>query len=211
VTLVISLDTARDRIEPIEGLLIEAHKTAAANWRTLLTEQPALALPLDKTTRANFLHCHITSEIGRGIERLGDVKANDKLDFYALMIGQDILLRFKYIGHDGTPRNVPTERQKLLARQQYDEAMVLALTGDTSIAPPTLLTCGYTLTDEHEVDRIEILRECVGHPTWSYDIFGGTRLIEPLVMHGMSDDARPAKVSSSRNAQRKDEGEADAV
>src|SRR5205085_1133431 len=107
------------------------------------------------------------------------------------------------------PHNVGTFQQKLLSRQQYDEDMVLALTGDIDLSPPTLLTCGYTLTDESKIDRIEIRRDCKGHLPWSYDIHGGTTLIEPVFLDGMADEAKPAKVSSSRKDERKGDGQAE--
>lgn len=135
----------------------------------------------------------------------------DRLGFFAVRIGSYILLRFKYVGNDGGPHNVATRQQRLLARQTYDEEMALALNGDVSLAPPTLLTCGYTLTDRAEVDRIEIRRDCDGHLPWMYDIYGGGVVNEPIFIDGMADEAKPATVTSSGETQRKDESEAESA
>lgn len=195
----IRLDNARRLIQPIEGKLIDAHHAASEAWRDLLTKHPHLSLPLDRTARANFIHCHLESEIGRRIEPVASATTTDALEFFAVRIGTRILLRFKYVGH-GAPHNVSTVQQKLLARQTYNEQMVLALTGDIDLAPPTLLTCGYTLTDEAKIDRIEIRRDCKRHLPWSYDIYGGETVIEPTFIEGMADEAKPARVASSSRA-----------
>jgi hypothetical protein len=192
----IELTAAQDAIKPIEAALTEGLKKAAKSWETLLNERPALALPLNTTTRANFIHDHACSEVTQLTADAAGVKVADGLQFFALMVGDDILLRMKYVGF-GAPRNYATEQQKLLARQAFTPDMVLALDGIT--APPTLLTCGYTL-EGAAIDRIEIRRDCAGHQTWSYDIYGGEAIIEPLVIPGLIDTTKPAIVTSTRKA-----------
>jgi hypothetical protein len=200
----VELDIARERIEPLVEPLNEGHRRAVAKWAELLQEAPGLALPLDATARANFIHCHLRREVEAAVDGIEGVEVNDALDFFALRIEPNILLRFKYVG-DGEPSNVPTERQKLLARQIYTEEMTLAVMGDASLAPPTLLTCGYTL-DGDKLGRVEIRRDCKGHLPWSFDIYGGEALTEPIVMDGMADEARPATVTSKEETQEKQVG-----
>lgn len=194
--MLIDLGAARTELEPIEGILIASYETAAMRWRELVTEQPHLALPLGATARAMFIHDHVCPEIERGVEEVPHVQATDALGFFALSIGEGILLRPKYVGQ-GAPSNVGTTQQRLLAKQEYDEEMIQALGRDPAFAPPTLLTCGYTL-DEGELGRIEIRCDFMGKQIWKFDIFGGEAESETLAFPGMEDEARPAVVKSTR-------------
>jgi hypothetical protein len=71
-----------------------------------------------------------------------------------------------------------------------------------------MLTCGYTLDDGIELARVEIRRDCKGHQPWSFDIYGGEAVAEPLVFPGMTDTTRPATVTSIKEVAKK--GQADA-
>ena len=57
--------------------------------------------------------------------------------------------------------------------------MMLALAGDSALTPPTLLTCGYTL-DGDKIGRIVVRRDCIGHPPWHYEIYGGRTAVENI-------------------------------
>jgi hypothetical protein len=194
VQAMIELDEAQELLEPVKEDLISAHVAAVTTMAEFVTREAAMAIPLDERTRKNIMHCHIRSETEMRVADRPGVEPNDLLDFFALKIAPSILLRFKYVGHGG-PSNVATKRQQLLAHQVYTDDDALALTGDKALRPPTLLTCGYTL-DGAEIGRIEIRRDCKRHLPWSFDIFGGERLIQPLPIDGMADDVRPATVSS---------------
>lgn len=207
--MLITADQARKRIQPIESVLVDAYKSAVEVWRDLVNKHPAFALPLDATARANFLHCHFRDQVDRRIADRAHATVNDRLGFYALLLHPDVLLRIKYVGNgDGAPHNYPTYQQRLLARQNYDVEMLELLGLDPSLAPPTFLTCGYTL-DGLEPERLEIRRDCRGRQSWSFDIYGGETLIEPLVFDGMGDDTKPARVASSRNKRGKDAEQAE--
>lgn len=203
----VEMDDARARLSALEPLLRDAHTAAVANWAKFLEEKPELARPFDATARANFIHCHIAAEVERLVDDVSGVTVADGLGFFGLWVDGRILLRFKFVGH-GQPHNVATTQQKLLARQTYTEDMMLTLAGDSAFDPPTLLTCGYTL-DGDQVGRIEIRRDCVGHLPWHYDIYGGEAVVQPIVMDGLADTARPAKVTSTKtkkdDAQRADQ------
>ncbi len=203
----VELDEARACIGDIEPLLIDAHTTAVGSWSTFLMEKPELALPLDATARANFIHCHIRSEVDRRVHDARGVAFTDALEFFGLRIEPKILLRFKFVG-GGQPRNVQTAQQKALARQEYTESMILALTGDPTLEAPTLLTCGYTL-DDGKVGRIEIRRDCDGHQPWSYDIYGGDAVSQPLVLDGLEDTAKPARITSTKRQPQEGSNQAD--
>lgn len=202
----VELEDAQDRLADIKQELIDAHIAATQAWKTLVEKHPALALPCDSTTRANFVHDHICSQIARRLGNRTDVEIADCLGFFALRIGHDILLRFKFVG-GGHPQNVATEQQKHLARQQYTEEMTIALNGDSALTPPTLLTCGYTL-DDGEIGRIEIRRDCKGQLPWMYDIYGGDRVVRPVEFDGMADTTKPATI---RKAAEPKEGDTEAA
>jgi hypothetical protein len=195
----IELAEVQDRIKSraLDEPLIDAHRAAAAHWKYMVEERPELVLPLDATARANFIQPHICHEIAKRVDGIIDgVKSTDALGFFAVRVDDDMLLRFKYVGL-GRPSNVQTEQQKLLAQQSYTAEMVMALTGDPSFIPPTVLTVGYTL-DGPDIARIEVRRDCRGHLPWSFDIYGGAAVIEPIVMPGLDDMAKPATVTSTR-------------
>lgn len=198
----IDLGTARERTGPIHDLLVDSHRAAAAKWRDLVQKFPAFALPLDETARAKFHHCHACAEIEQRVAGRDDAFVTDRLSFFALWLPPDVLLRVKWVGNsDGTPHNYPTNQQRLLERQSFDAEMLELLGVE---AAPTLLTCGYTL-DGLDLGVVEIRRDCKGHQPWSFSIFGEGISVEPLVLDGMADDTKPARVTSSRNKQRKDE------
>jgi len=196
----IELVDAQHAIKPIEPALTEGLKKAAKSWETLLNDHSALALPLNPTTRANFIHDHACSEVAQLTADVAGIQVADGLQFFALRVGDDILLRMKYVGF-GAPRNYATEQQKLLARQSFTQEMIVALDGIT--APPTLLTCGYTI-DGDEIGRVEIRRDCKSHVSWSYDIYGGSAVIAPQALPGMDDTARPAKITRKIAAEGED-------
>jgi len=204
----VELEEAQDRLAPLEKRFIQGHMAAEAQWEAFVKEHPDLALPFDTTTRANVLNNYICSQMARASEGLPNVEVTEVLQFFALKIDDDILLRFKFVGH-GEPRNYPTPQQQLLSRQLFSEEMTMALTGDPALKPPTLLTCGYTLTlDGMKIGRIELRRNCNGHAPWFYDIYGGDRVVRPQTFDGRTDDTRPATIR--KTTERKDaDGAAD--
>lgn len=200
--MMIDLPEAKERLELLEPHLIAVHQAAMSSWVEHLKNDPEFTEPLDTTTRANILNDHVCRKIERRVAELSGVTVNDKLGFFALMVGDDILLRFKYVGQ-GAPMNVATEQQRLLARQMYSEQMMLSLTGDLAGEPPTMLTCGYVI-DGDEIGRIEIRCDCVGHQTWSYDIYGGERVTMPQALPGQEDTTKPARITRKIAAQGED-------
>jgi len=198
----IDLPEAKDRLEHLVPHLIEAHQGAMSDWTKRMQEDPAWFLPLNARTRANVLHNHVCARVEQTTASITGVEATDALSFFGLKVGPDILLRFKYVGL-GAPQNVATEQQRLLEKQTYSEQMMLSLTGDTSLTPPTLLTCGYTI-DGDEIGRVEIRRDCKSHVSWSYDIYGGSAVIAPQALPGMDDTARPAKITRKIAAEGED-------
>lgn len=190
--MLISQDEALLEISVAHAALVEATKAGVATWRNLVLDQAAIAKPLSPTTRANIVHNHMTSKLEVLVAEIDNVVFTDKIGFDALRVGKSVLLRFKYVGN-GRPSNVATGQQADLARQVYTQESLNLLGLED---PPTLLTCGYTL-DGLKLDRVEIRMDCQGLQPWSYDIFGGDFIGEPMILPGLADTARPAVVKSS--------------
>ncbi len=203
----IQLDEARNRIGPYEGIFVDSCEAAVETWGSFVAEDPERAFPLDARARANFIHSHLRHEVDRRVADVDGIEPTEGLQFFGVVIGRDTFVRFKYLGQ-GIPRNYPTKRQKLLANQTFTPTMTATLLGSPSMTPPTLLTCGYTLDDGIQLGRVEIRRECKGHQPWSFDLYGGEAVAEPLVFPGMTDTTRPATVTSIKEAAEK--GQTDA-
>lgn len=207
MVLVIDLTAAREQIEPYEQLLIDGANAGVKKWEEMLMERPDFARPLGTTARANYIHPHVCNEITQRITGVEGIEATDALDFFAVKIGPEILMRVKYL-RQGRPNNIKTKQQKLLAKQQYTPEMVMALTGDPALTPPTLLTLGYTL-DGAQIGRIEVRCDCRRKLPWNYDIYGGTAVVEPIILDGMADETRPAIVISARKKEAESENAAE--
>lgn len=209
VPQVIELPAAKEQIEPLVRRLVAAHNAAAEAWASCVAERPAFTLPLDATARANIFHCHLRSAIEREFATDTTARPTGSIGVYGLLIGTEIFLRFKYVGH-GAPSNVATRQQQMMARQEYDDDMRLALTGDAALKMPTVLTCGYTV-DAESIGRIEIRRDCQGHLPWCYDIYGGDAVTMPQALPGQADTTKPARVTKKIAAKGKDAADAKAA
>jgi hypothetical protein len=186
-----------DLLEPLRPILTAAHLGAAKRFREVAERFPDTVAALNERERANFLHGQIRSLVSIGVEPLEGAEVT-AWDVDTVAVGSNLLVRFKFLGN-GEPANVPTEQQRLLARQQYnqDTLDLLALSGITE--PPTTVTCGYTLNGM-EIGRVLIQRDCKGHDRWSYDIYGGSTVSEPLHLPGV-EEAKPAVVRSRKKEQ----------
>jgi hypothetical protein len=186
-----------DLLEPLHPILTAAHLGAAKRFREMAEQFPDTVVALNERERANFFHGQIRSLVSIGVEPLEGAEVT-AWDVDTVAVGSNLLVRFKFLGN-GEPANVPTEQQKLLARQQYKQETLdlLALSGITE--PPTTVTCGYTLNGM-EIGRVLIQRDCKGHDRWSYDIYGGATVNEPLLLPGV-EEAKPAVVRSRKKGQ----------
>lgn len=194
--MLIQAPAAKERINRIESILVDSHKTVVDRWFQMVTEAPQYAKALTPTTRAGWIHDHLCPEVEARIEDIDGVRPNDALGFFALTIGDEILMRLKYVGQ-GAPSNVATDQQKFLARQEYDEAMLAALGTGPGMTPPTFLTCGYTLGDG-ELGRLEIRCDYKRKTLWSFDLFGGEAVSAPIEFPSMPQEPLPARIKSNR-------------
>jgi len=197
--MLIEASAAKEKIERIEGALIDAHKAKVDLWFEMIAEAPQYAKAMTPTTRAGWIHDHLCPEIEAAVVDIPGVFAHEALGFFALSIDSEILMRLKYVGQ-GAPSNVATDQQKLLARQEYDEAMLAALGTDPALGLPTFLTCGYTLGDG-ELGRLELRCDYKRKTLWSFDLYGGEAVSAPLEFPGMPQEALPALVKSNRTTE----------
>jgi hypothetical protein len=194
--MLIEAPAAKEKIERVEAILIDRHKVVVDRWFEMVAAVPQYAKAMKPTTRAGWIHDHLCPEVEAGVDGIADVLAHEALGFFALSIDNEILMRLKYVGQ-GAPSNVATDQQKLLARQEYDEAMLDSLGTDPALGLPTFLTCGYTLGDG-ELGRLEIRCDYKRKTLWSFDLYGGEAVSAPLEFPGMPQEALPALVKSNR-------------
>ncbi len=191
------MSSAKRRLEPLHEGLAQAHLNVTAKWRKLNEEYPEWTLPFDAGERAQQLHSHVCLEVATLAEEWADdVFATKALDFFALSVGGNMLVRFKHLGLSG-PQNYPTKQQKNLAKQLYDDDMLAALRLAGISEPPTLLTCGYRLeADGMTVASVAVRWDMKFHPSWEYPIYGETvSAVEPLRFEEMPNES-PARLRS---------------
>jgi hypothetical protein len=171
-----SLDEAREQLAPAtEALLITPRRNAVKTWSTFETGDPLTASGICAATRAAMIHDFTVAEVRRSLER-DDVKGvareiESDLEFFTVAVGSDLLLRYKQVVN-GLPRNVPTEVQQLLARQQYKEETMSALSAEGMPTPPTFITCGYKLDADGSLDVITVQCDYYKNTLWRYVVWG---------------------------------------
>jgi hypothetical protein len=202
---VLTLDEARAILDPFREQVFAAPPLAAvATWHRFVKRDPAMALPMDETARANMIHCWWRHEVRRALTSVSGIREIKALGFFAVAVDGNPLVRFKCVSA-GAPSNVETEQQRLLARQQYDDDAMTALALDGMPSPPTLLTCGYSLDAAALLKSVEIRCEYHRQLLWRWPIWGdeaaGSGLIEPMPLPNMP-RPQPARVRSTRKQNR---------
>lgn len=168
----LTMDEARDRLDPLtDKLLVGVHRTAMGTWTSFVRDQPALAAMLNATTRAGIIHDVIVNAARKVLHQVEGVREIEGAGFFVMAIKEDLLIRFKFVPR-GLPSNVPTERQELLARQQFDEALMKVLTLEGMPSPPTLVTCGYTIGDDGDLGKVSLQCDYGKVIQWRYFVYG---------------------------------------
>ena len=121
------------------------------------------------TTRAGIIH-DLTTRAVRGALREG-ARELTAYGFFAIIVSNDLAIRFKYV-IGGQPRNVATEKQESLAKHQYEDELVRALTLDGCPGPPTLVTCGYRLDSAGQISTLTVQCDYGNGTLWRYPIYG---------------------------------------
>lgn len=174
---------ARELLHDVEPAFVAGHLHAWQQWERLNTvcaqaDAADLLLPLTATTRANFLNNHCVAHVVAALGPLLDPMKVRVIDVHGfsciLMMDGDraALVRFKLLGPDLLPRNVATEQQRSVDRQEWDPDLLTDLDLPGTV-PPTWLFCGYRLTeDETAVATVHLLCKQNGSLEWNYLIHG---------------------------------------
>jgi len=144
MAFLLSRDDAYDLTKPFHEVWEEAHRSTWAMWQERLEEDPMWFKPFTAGDRYLMLHRHICDFAARHLD--GQVQHAPSLDFFAQIIGEKALIRFKHFDEDYRSRNYPTDQQEHLDKQEFTDRMQAQLALDGIAAPLTVLTVGYTLT-----------------------------------------------------------------
>ncbi len=200
---------ARDLLGDLEGVFVEGHLHAWRQWQRLQAvcqrgDAADLLVPLTATTRANFLNNHCVANVVNALERQqGPTKARAlDLDGINCVLVTDptraAVVRFKHLGPDLLPRNVATEQQRRLDRQEWDEDLFADL-DLPDITPPTWLVCGYRLTaDELNVGSVHLVCAQNRNVEWECVLHGGDGIAAVVNIPLPGSPRRTSRVVSSR-------------
>lgn len=184
--------------DDLHTIFVAAHVGAFKRLADIANDHAAAVAALNARERANFLHGQVRQLVGVGVETHDNAHVTD-WDIDTVAVGNDLLVRFKYLGNGAPANNKSTEQQKLLDQQRYTEKAMNALTLAGIEVPPTTVTCGYTHDGLGiELGRVLIQRDCVGHDRWNYDIYGGTSVVEPLTIPGIAETTPSVVVRSAQ-------------
>jgi hypothetical protein len=133
-----------------------AHRHAWRLWHDRLLDDPTFFKPLTSADRYALIHRHICDYVGRHLE--GRASFAPSLDFFAQIIDNRALVRFKHVDDDFRPRNYRTDQQQHLDRQQFTDRVAEQLILDGFAPTMTVLTVGFTLTPgEEDLSQISVI------------------------------------------------------
>lgn len=185
--------------QPFRDVVVDAHLGAWAMWAKRLDDDPEFMKPLTKAERFAFIHRHITDAIAIRVDGDARVRVTTALQFFALVIEDTLMVRFKHLDRELRPRNYQTTQQQHLAEQEFSDKMVRRLTLDGIGTELAVVTAGYTLTvAEDAVSRVSIVCH-EPERAFFYDMYSAS---EPLASSSVQRLAgfspRTPRVSSKR-------------
>jgi hypothetical protein len=165
---------AQSRLEALQAdVLVAPRKLAVEKWNEMEQEDPDFALDMEATERANIIHGLTRSRVRKALATVDASAAHEltSLGFFAVAFGDDLIVRYKFVGN-GEPSNVATNRQKELAKHEFDDKLMgkLALEGVPN--PPTIATCGYTLDFSGKLETVSVRCDHSGNTLWQYTVWG---------------------------------------
>ncbi len=200
---------ARNLLGELEGVFVEGHLHAWRQWQRLQdvcqrSDAADLLVPLTATTRANFLNNHCVTNVVNALERRqGPTKARPlDLDGINCVLVTDntraAVVRFKHLGPDLLPRNVATEQQRRLDRQEWPVDLFDGL-DLPDITPPTWLVCGYRLTaDELNVGSVHLVCAQNRNVEWECVLHGGDGIAAVVNIPLPGSPRRTSRVTSTK-------------
>lgn len=170
---ILTLAEAHTRSDSVAAnVLVTPYRDAVKQWNDMEVSNPSFAVNMDATARANILHCSVIANVRVAlVDTDPEVREIDSLDYFAVGFGPDMIVRFKYVGHDG-PQNVATRAQANVAAQQFDDHVMDTLMLEGFAHPPTIVTCGYTLGFDGRLGRVSLQCDYQRTTIWKYVLWG---------------------------------------
>ena len=166
----LSLDDAKDRLSAHqESVLVQPCQKAVKDWNSFVTTMPALAATISLTTRAGMVHDFTIAAVRAALT--SGIREIPSYGFFVVVFADDLAVRYKYIA-DGQPRNLSTEKQGHLAKHQYGEELLDALALEGITSPPTLVTCGYTLSPDGQIRTLSVQCDYGKSVLWRFYVYG---------------------------------------
>jgi hypothetical protein len=167
-----TLDEARERLNPVAtDLLVNPQLQAVRQWNSVVGSDPAAAATITPTTRAGLIHDYTVRAVRGALAGRSEAREIEAFDFFAVAVGTDFVVRYKYVAR-GLPSNNPTVAQQLLSLQQYNEEMMEDLLLDGIPKPPTFVTCGYTLDADGQVGVVSVQCDVDKTTLWRHVLWG---------------------------------------
>lgn len=207
----LTLEQALGRVDQLsDAALISPFRVAVSEWNEIEKSQPKFAATCSSTTRAGIIHDLAVREARSALTGSsgGLTREITSLPFFAIGFGDDLVVRYKYIG-SGKPQNVSTKIQQQLAKHQFEEDLMTALTLEGVSGPPTLVTCGYTLGFDGALQAVNIQCDHNGQTIWSKVIWDdNAEWMGSLELFPITPDLAPEAtiVRSAKKADEKDSG-----
>lgn len=141
---------------PYHEVWAAAHRHAWGLWRDRLLDDPEFIKPLTSAERYAVIHRHICDYVERHLE--GNASFAPSLDFFAQILDNRALVRFKHVDDDFRLRNYRTDQQQHLDRQEFTERVEGQLVFDGFAPTMTVLIVGFTLTPgEEDLSQISVI------------------------------------------------------
>lgn len=142
--------------DPFHEAWVSAHLDSWEMWSKRLAEDPVFFKPLREAERYSILHRHICDHAASALD--GRVTNSESLKFFAQIIGNSAIVRFKHVDRDLRPTTYRTDQQDCIDHQEFSPAMVKALQFDGVAMPMTFLTVGFTLAlGEEAISRVAVI------------------------------------------------------
>lgn len=166
----LTLPQARERLDPLaEKLIVKPCTDAVTEYGEFVAAKPRSASAISATTRAGMIHDFTTRNVRGAVTKAA--RELDAYGFFAVLVKDDLAVRFKFLG-SGQPSNVATGKQVRLSVHQYDDDLVQALAIEGVYEPPTLVTCGYALGGDGEVQSLVVQLDYGKQTVWRYYLYG---------------------------------------
>lgn len=147
----VTAEEATELSRPYHALWAEAHAYAERYWWDLVRQGAPdlfMAAAGEPGTRATVLHALITSYVERELTSRGVVTTRSRGFFVQPILSGSAAaaVRFKHLDGAMLPQNQPSDQQRMVDRQEFEDSFAdeLLLMGMTGI--PTWLTCGYRVS-----------------------------------------------------------------